>query len=379
MLSEHEGRFVKRQRTLEQALSKKRQRPMSIDKHLNHPDGRTDGPHCKFILEHHHINKPRRPPAQYQERFPQKTWRAQNIMVSHTIKQLILLFTVVSIAGIMAVLYTTDAWMRCFFGRRTRDLQGDEEQARPAGPGLSRSEGWRESRVSLDELSHYSRSSSTAPILPSAVPPAYISRTWREGGTLTDRTPRPVPSLPPLYYGSLLVASPQQQSPQVSPILIVANDSRESIGTEAPPLHNAPAPPVSPLRQSSPQIRNPFANCSTESLETEVADLSNLTPEPPNTPVLSAFPLPLSLQAHIQTGTVDAHRPAVTSPVRHGSDDARGRVVSNMVNAIERGRSSNFSSKAEPSDPGELPPSPLLRSVLNRISNVRERWTHIDM
>ena len=350
---------------------------MSINKHLNHPDGRTDGRHCKFILEHHHINKPRRPPAQYQERFPQKTWRAQNIMVSHTIKQLILLFTVVSIAGIMAVLYMTDAWMRCFFGRRTRDLQGDEEQARPAGPGLSRSEGWRESYVSLDELSRYSRSSSTAPILPSAVPPAYISRTWREGGSLGDRTPRPVPSPPSLYYGSMLVASPQQQSPQVSPT--VANDSRESIGTEAPSLHNAPAPPVSPLRQSSPQIRNPFANCSMESLETEVADLSNPTSEPPKTPVLSAFSLPLSLQAHIQTGMVGAHRSAVTSPVRHRSDDARDRVVSNMVNAIERGRSSNISSKAESSDPGELPPSPLLRSVLSRISNVRERWTHIDL
>ena len=359
---------------------------MSVDGHLNHPDGRTDGSHCKFILKHHHINKPRRPPAQHQEEFPQKTWRPRNIMVSHTIKRLTPLFTVVSLAGIMAVimaiLYMTDARMRCFFGRRTRDLQGDEEQVRPAGPGLSRPEGWRESCISLDELSRYSRSSSTAPILPSAVPPAYISRTWRECGSPADRPSRPVPSLPTLYYGSLPVASPQQQYPQVSPILIVANDSRESIETEAPPLHNAPASPVSPLRQSSPQIRNPFADCSTESLETEVADLSNLTPESPKTPVLSAFrlykPLPLSLQAHIQTGTVDAHRPVVTSPVRPGSDDARGRVVSNMVNAIER-RSSNVSSKAKPFDPGELPPSPLLKSVLSRISNVRERWTHIDM
>jgi hypothetical protein len=283
----------------------------------------------------------------------------------------------------MAVLCMTNAWMRCFFRRRTRDLQEDEEQVRPAGPGLSRLEGRRESCVSLDELSCYSRSSSTAPILPSAVPPAYIPRTWREGGSPVDRPPRPIPPLPPLYHGSLPVASPQQQSPQASPISIVVNESRESVRTETPPLHNVPAAPVSPLQQSSPQIRNPFANCSTESLETEVADLSNLTPEPPKTPVLSTFrlnrPLPLSLQAHMQTGTVDAHRPVVTSPVRPGLDDARGRVVSNMVNAIERGRFSNVSLKAEPSDPGELPPSPLLRSVLNRISNVRERWTHIDV
>jgi hypothetical protein len=282
----------------------------------------------------------------------------------------------------MAVLCMADAWMRCFFGRRTRDLQRDEEQVRPAGPGLSRPEGWGESWVSLDELSRYSRSSSTAPILPSPVPPAYISRTRRECGSLADHPPRPVPNLPPLYYGSFSVASPQQQSSQVSPIFIVANDSRESIGTEVPPLHNTLAPPVSPLHQSSPQIRNPFANYSTESLETEVANLSNLTPEPPQTPILSTFrlyrPLPLSLQAHIQTGTVDAHRPVVTSPVKPELDNARGRVVSNMVNAIEREISSNVPSEAKSSDPGELPPSPLLRSVLNRISNVRERWARID-
>src|SRR5277367_2752887 len=303
-------------------------------------------------------------------------------MVSPTINQLIPLFTVISLAGILAVLYVTDAWMRYFFGRRTRHLQGDEEQARPAGPGLSRPDGWREPWVSLDELSRYSRSSSTAPILPSAVPPAYISKTRREGGSRTDRPPRPIQNLPPLYHSSLPVASPQQQSPPVSPIFIVANDSRESIGTEVPPLHNTPAPPVSPLHQSSPQIRNPFANDSTESLETEVADLKNLILEPPKTPVLSTFrlhrPLPESLQAHVQTGMVDAHRPVVASPVSPQSDDARGRVVFNMVNAIERDRSSNVTSKAKSSDPGELPPSPLLRSVLSRISNVREHWTQID-
>jgi hypothetical protein len=180
----------------------------------------------------------------------------------------------------------------------------------------------------------------------------------------------------------LPVASPQQQSPPASPIFIVANNSRESIGTEVPPLHNTPAPPVSPLEHSSRQIRNPFANDSTESLETEVADLSNLIPESPKTRTLPAFrlhrPLPPSLQAHIQTGTVHAHRPVVVPPVSPESDDASGRVVSNMVNAIERGRASNVSPKAESSDPGELPPSPLLRSVLNRISNVRAHWTRIE-
>ena len=306
-------------------------------------------------------------------------------MISPTINQLTPLFTVISLAGIMAVLYVTDAWMRCFFGRRTRHLQRDEEQARPAGPGLSRADGWRESWVSLDELSRYSRSSSTAPILPSAVPPAYISRARREGGSRTDGPPQPIPNLPPLYHSSLPVASPQQQSPPVSPIFIVANDSRESIGTEVPPLHNTPVPPAPPLHPSSPQIRNPFANDSTESLETEVADLKNLILEPPKTPVLSTFrlhrPLPLSLQAHIQTGTVDAHRPLVASPVSPvspESDDAKSRVVFNMVNAIERDRSSNVASKAKSSDPDELPPSPLLRSVMNRISNIREHWTHID-
>jgi hypothetical protein len=282
----------------------------------------------------------------------------------------------------MAVLYMTDAWMKCFFGRRTRHLQGDEEQDRPAGPGLSRPDGWRESWVSSDELSHHSRSSSTAPILPSAVPPAYIPKTRREGRSRTDRPPSPIRNLPPLYPSSLSVASPQQQSPPVSPIFIVANDSRESIGTEVPPLHNTLAPPVSPLHQSSPQIRNPFANDSMESLETEVADLKNLILEPPKTPVLSTFrlhrPLPLSLQAHIQIGTVDAHRPVVASPVSPELDDARDQVVSNMVNAIERDRSSNVTPKAESSDPGELPPSPLLRSVLSRISNVREHWTRKD-
>src|SRR5579859_5376020 len=171
-------------------------------------------------------------------------------MISPTINQLTPLFTVISLAGIMAVLYVTDSWMRCFFGRRTRRLQRDEEQARPAGPGLSRADGWRESWVSLDELSRYSRSSSTAPILPSAVPPAYISRTRREGGSRTDRPPQPIPNLPPLYHSSLPVASPQQQSSPVSPIFIVANDSRESIGTEVPPLHSTPSLPVSPLHQS---------------------------------------------------------------------------------------------------------------------------------
>lgn len=317
---------------------------MSVDKHLNHFDGITDRQHCKFILEYHHFS------------------------------------LVVSLAGIMAVLCITDAWMTCFFGRRTKDLRRGEEQVRPTGPDLPKPEGWRGSCVSLDELSHYSRSSSTAPILPSAVPPAYVSGTWREGGSPVDRPPRPVSPLPPLCSGSLPVASPQQQSPQLSPISIIANDSREYVRTETPQLHNVPAALVSPLHQSSPQIRNPFANCSAESLETEVADLSNLTPEPPKTTVLSTLrlyrPLPLSLQAHIQTETVDA---VVTSPVRPGLDDAKGRVVSNMVNAIERGRFSNVSPKAKPSDPGELPPSPLLRSVLSRISNVRERWTHRDV
>jgi hypothetical protein len=56
MVSKSEGRFDKRQRILEQALSKKRQRPMSVDKHLNHFDGITDRQHCKFILEYHHFS-----------------------------------------------------------------------------------------------------------------------------------------------------------------------------------------------------------------------------------------------------------------------------------------------------------------------------------
>jgi len=303
-------------------------------------------------------------------------------MVSPAINQLTPLFTAIGLAGVMVVLYVANAWMRCFFGRRARHLQGDEEQARPAGPGLSRPDGWREPWVSLDELSRYSRSSSTAPILPSAVPPAYIPRTWRGGGSRTDRLPLPISNLPPLCHSSLPVASPQQQSPPVSSIFIVANDSRESIRTEVPPLHNTPTPSIPPLHRSSPQIRNPFVNDSMESLETEVADLRNLILEPPKTPVLPTFrlhrSLPPSLQAHIQTGTVDAHRPVVSSPVSPESDDARGRVVSDMVNAIERDRSSNVTSKAKSSDLGELPPSPLLRSVLSRISNAREHWAHID-
>src|SRR5436305_12642172 len=126
-------------------------------------------------------------------------------MVSPTINQLTPLFTLISLAGIMAVLYATDAWMRCFFGRRTRHLQGDEEQARPAGPGLSRADGWRETWVSLDELSRYSRSSFTAPILPSAVPPAYIPRTQRKGGSRTDRPPQTKSKLPTLSHSPLSV------------------------------------------------------------------------------------------------------------------------------------------------------------------------------
>jgi hypothetical protein len=297
-------------------------------------------------------------------------------------QQLIPLFTVISVAEIMAVLCVTHAWTRCFFGRTTRHRQRDEEQARRAVPPLSSPESWRESWVSLDEVSRYSRPSSTAPILPAAVPPAYLPRTWQEDASQTDRPPRPLPNLPPLCHSFLPVACAEQQSPQASPAPISANDSKESIGTEMPSLYNTPASRVSPSHQSSPRIQNRFANDSTESFETEAADSSSLTPQPSRTPALSAVrcysPLSLSRQAHIQTGTVAAHKAVLASPVTSGSDDARGQVVSSMVTAIDRDRFSNFSSKAKSSDPGELPPSPLLRSVLNRISNVRERWTHID-
>jgi hypothetical protein len=90
-------------------------------------------------------------------------------------------------------------------------------------------------------------------------------------------------------------------------------------------------------------------------------------------------PLPLSLQPHTRIGTVQAHKPVVVSPVSPEADTATSSFVSCMVECMEKAAPRNVSSKAEPFEQSELPPSPLLNSVLDRISIARERWTKIDI
>jgi hypothetical protein len=297
-------------------------------------------------------------------------------MASSLLNQLTPLFIIMGLAALLGVLHLMNGWPRWIYGRAerlttqaTRRPHGDEEKGRPNPQ--------RVSLVYLDNLPRYRPSSATAPMLPNAAPPAYLPGT-RRAASPADLPPRPIVDLPLLDLGNRPAASLRQQSrPQDLPFGF-SNNSTESLETV-----------VSPWEQSPSQIRIPLGSASTESIKTEVTDFihsastSTYFQAPAaNSPAWGHFrfhsPLPLPLQSHTSTGTVQAHKPIVVSTVSPEADTAIGSV-SDMVKSIETGASTKLSSRSERFDQGEPPPSPLLNSVLNRITNARERWTRIDL
>jgi hypothetical protein len=298
-------------------------------------------------------------------------------MASSLVNQLTPLFIILGLAAVLVFLQVMDGRPRWIYGRperlktqATRPPQGDEEQGR-----INRQ---RDSWVSLHNLPRYSPSSATTPMLPNAAPPAYLPGR-RRAEYPADLPPRPIADLPRLDPGYPPAACPRQQSPPQDLSFVLFNDSTESLKTV-----------LSPWEQFSSQARMPFPSDSTESTETEATDFVNpaststsFQASAVNSPGVGHFPfckpLPFSLQVHTSTGTVQTHMPAVESPISPDAKFATGNFVSEMVKYVETGVSTNLSSRTEPLDQGEPPHSPLLNSVLNRISNAQERWAKIDV
>ena len=298
---------------------------------------------------------------------------------------LVILYIAVGIALIVGI--------HLLFRRLTRPRRRDEEQvktARPARPARGsrprRGRGPRFS-ISLDTLPRHLPPSSPAPLLPNAALPAYLPRSRREGES--SKPPRPLINLPPLYSRPLHAESPQRPLPPQSPVFVLANDSTESFHSKTSPLDQSLPPTAPKRRKRPPPIRIPPANVSTVSIEVEAAGFAQPT---------FHRPLPLSLQPHTQTGTVQARRPVIVLPRNtksgYATSDVVSRVaspvspepkpttrnfVSNRVKAVERERSSPFSSRTEHANPSESPPSPLMNSVMNRISSAREKWSKIGL
>lgn len=293
------------------------------------------------------------------------------------------LLIILCLSGIIITIYLVHQLMKLCYGSSRR--LADEEQDIP--------DAWRGSLVSLDTLP---RTSSTAPLVANALPPAYMPRAQQEGEASDHRPPRPITNLPSLDHRHLPAASPQQLSPSQSRIFILGNDSKESLGTEVSPMDHGSSWTASALQQPPQQLRIPFSNVSRESIETEVSDFVSPARGLSNTPIHTYFrapaadvqgvdpfpfqgPLSLYLQTSTQIGTVQTHKPVVVSRVDPESDAANGRFVSNMVESMETDGFSNVALEPEPSDDGESPPSPSLKLILERIANARQRWKDKDL
>ena len=344
---------------------------MSADKHLSAPEKAFWSDRSALLRAHLHQILQHTPASNIAARhLRNRTPDASSIMASSEV--LVILYIVLGVALIVGI--------HLLFRRLTRTRRRDEEQERPArGPRFS---------ISLETLPRRSPPSSPALLLPNAAPPAHLPRSRREGESSTP--PRPLPNLPALRPESLSAKSSQRPCPPQSPALfILANDSTESFQSETSPLDQG-LPPTAPKRQKRPPpIRIPFANDSTASIEVEVAGFAQPT---------FRRPLPLSLQPHSRPGTVQARRPVIVlqnsldsghaigsavsrfpSPVSLDPETTTGNFVSNMVKTVERDRPSPFASSREHADQGGSPPSPLMNSVMNRISSAREKWSKIDL
>lgn len=302
-------------------------------------------------------------------------------MASSVVDQLTPLFILLGLAAIVGALhlmYGLPRWLYWKSGRaatqQRRMSQADEEQG-SANP-------CRRSWVSLDNLPR-SRSSSTAAMVPNAVPPTYISRTCQVGFR-TAALPRPLRHPPSLDHRYSPAPFPQQQSLPGVLLFVLADESTDTLGIRSSSLQHPPSrttapfakdsreslePIVLPLAQSPVQTRIPFANDLVESVEPEVAEVlspvstSTYFPAPAATPTRTDIlplrkPISMSLQTGTITGTVQAHKPRLVCPANRESDTTAGNFVSNVVKSMESLTSTKVSSRTEESGQGEWQPNP---------------------
>lgn len=269
-------------------------------------------------------------------------------MTSSNFNKNIPLFIFLGLAAIFGAIYLMHRllvwryWKSRGSANQQRTSQADEEKGRTNSR--------RRSRVSLDSLTR-SRSSSTAAMVPNAIPPAHIPRA-RQVVCPTAAPARPLRHLPSLDDGYSPAAFPRQQSLPDVLLFVIADDS-----TETPEIRGSSLQPSiphnrahfakdskesletvpSPLEQSSSQTRLPFANDSPESVGPEAAEFlspvstSTYFPAPETTTTHTDIlplrkPVSLSLEAHTRTGTVQAQKPRLVCLANRESDTAAGTL-----------------------------------------------------
>jgi hypothetical protein len=280
-------------------------------------------------------------------------------MASSVVNQLTPLFILLGLAAIVGALhlmYGLPRWLYWKSGRaanqQRRISQADEEQG-STNP-------CRRSWASLDNLPR-SQSSSTAAMVPNAVPPTYISRSCQVGFH-TAALPRPLRHPPSLDHRYSPAPFPQQQSLRGVHLFVPTDESTDIHGIRSSSLQHPPSRTTAPFAKDFQGVaRNhgialgtisctdsdiPSLMIWLESVEPEVAEVlspvstSTYFPAPAATSTRTDIlplrqPISMSLQTGTITGTVQAHKPRLVCPANRESDTRAGNFVSNAVKSTE--------------------------------------------